>query len=219
MTTNLSSQSVVESQQKPTLLQTFPADVLLYIFDFAANHFDPRQQEPTIDVGDCSPWSMDLRMKKDLVRVCRNWRIVATRYLYHRIYLHRIGHLCALAKVLEESASGHDGGADYSSCVHHVHMQFYVHPSWEAVYFKSFVSLLKLCTSARSLSWRITWDGAGVDPVLARCSTLNFTLLSQPSLRSTLSSLQKLTLALDKPTHQDTISNNDVKATLTFDQP
>ncbi len=156
-------------------------------------------------------------MKKDLVRVCRNWRIVATRYLYHRIYLHRIGHLCALAKVLEESASGHDGGADYSSCVHHVHMQFYVHPSWEAVYFKSFVSLLKLCTSARSLSWRITWDGAGVDPVLARCSTLNFTLLSQPSLRSTLSSLQKLTLALDKPTHQDTISNNDVKATLTFD--
>ncbi len=42
----------------------------MYIFDLAANHFDPRKAlGPSIDIGNDSPWSKDLRMKKALVRV------------------------------------------------------------------------------------------------------------------------------------------------------
>ncbi len=63
-----------------------PAEVLLYIFDFATDDFDPRRQGPTIDVGD-SPWSTTLRMKKAIVCVCKKWRTVAIPDLYRRVLL------------------------------------------------------------------------------------------------------------------------------------
>lgn len=200
----MTSLSETESQRKRSLLETFPAELLLYIFDLVADHYDPTRQEPSIDVGNRSPWSKDLRLKKALVRVCKTWRAVATPFLYLRIYLYRVGQLVALVKVLEESAVGHDD-VGYGSLVHHIHGRFYVHPTWEAVYLKSVVRLLALCTSIRSFSWKILWSGPEDAPVSVSCSTVNVMLLIQPSFRPFLISLQKLELSLDRPYDQETL--------------
>ncbi len=205
-------------QRSSKLLERFPAEVLLYIFDFATDDFDPRRQEPTIDVGD-SPWSTTLRMKKAIVCVCKKWRTVAIPDLYRRVYLHRIGQLCALVKMLKEYS-----GAGYSSWVHHVHGQFYVHPSWEAVYFKSVVRLLSLCPSIRTFSWKIAWGGhrrclwggAGADPLSPRNPLISLMLLTRPSLQPTLNSLRKLTFTLDRRTEQVILIENSVDPMLTF---
>ncbi len=110
-----------------------------------------KERSPRSISGNCSPWSKDLRVKKALVCVCKNWRILALPYLYSRIYLHRVGQLCALVRVLEESSRGYDG-TGYSSHVHHIHGRFFVPGSWETVYYKNIVQLLTLCASTWSLS-------------------------------------------------------------------
>ncbi len=201
-------QNGLQSQRKSILLEMFPAEVLLHIFDFAVDHFDQRK-EPSIDIGNCSPWSKDLRVKKALVCVCKNWRILALPYLYSRIYLHRVGQLCALVRVLEESSSGHDG-TGYSSHVHHIHGRFFVPGSWETVYYKNVIQLLTLCASTRSFSWKIAWGSPipwrceSSHPISAQCSSVSLIRHSQLSLLPSFSSLQKLTLPLDESTGRNT---------------
>ncbi len=167
----------LEAQRKP-----LPAEVLLCIFDLAVGDFDPRKEpRPSIDIGNNSPWSKDLRMKKALVRVCKSWRIVAMPYLYCRVYLHRVGQLCALVKVLENSSRRRDS-TGYSFWVHHVHGRFLVPTSWETVYYKNAIRLLTLCTSTRSFFWTITWGSpcSGIQP---RFNTLLSTSFDIPNLR------------------------------------
>ncbi len=159
-------------------------------------------------------------MKKALVRVCKSWRIIAMPLLYHRVYLHRVGQLCALVKVLEDSSRGHDG-TGYSSWVRHVHGRFLVPTSWETVYYKNVIRLLTLCTSTRSFSWAIEWEmpslrrsGSG-HPRSPQYSTINLLRYSQPSMLPIFRSLQKLTFTLDESSQQQIIFI-DVRDTFAF---
>ncbi len=201
---------------------SLPSDTLLYIFDLAVGGFDLKKElAPSLDVGNDSSWSKELRTKKSLVRVCKSWRILATPYLYHRIYLHRVGQLCALVKVLKDNSGGE--GAGYCSWVHHIHGRFFVPTSWETVYYKNIIRLLTLCTSTRSFSWAIqwgspsSWQGGSGYPMSAQYSTINLIRLglSQPSLLPLFSSLQKLTFTLDA-SFQQNIPHADVKTKLAF---
>ncbi len=140
-------------------------------------------------------------------------------YLYHRIYLHRVGQLCALVKALEDNSGG--DGAGYSSWVHHIHGRVFVPTSWETVYHKNALRLLTLCTSTHSFScaieWRSpnSWQGGSGYPISAQCSTINLIRHSQLSLLPFFSSLQKLTLTLDESFRKN-IPHADFETKLAF---
>ncbi|KLO07235.1 hypothetical protein SCHPADRAFT_1001811 [Schizopora paradoxa] len=179
---------------KPTKLCSFPPELLLNIFELAADSYDP-QREPSIDVGNQSPWTKDLRVRKAIVRVCRIWREVALEGIYHRVYLHRVGQLCALVKMLEEKVG-------YRAWVRHIHGSLFVQQNWEKIYVRSVVKLLTLCPSCKSLSWRIAWDGDFNAPSSALSSLIGIlcvgNLAKSTFLSSgTLCSLQKLKISLD----------------------
>ncbi|KLO11661.1 hypothetical protein SCHPADRAFT_461794 [Schizopora paradoxa] len=188
-----------------------PDEILFNVLEFAANHhLDLSHQEPSVDVGNCSAWSKDLRFKKGLLRVCKRWRIIATPILYDRIFVHRIGQLVVLVKTLEDGGRG--------PLVHHIHGRLLVLPPWENVYFKYIIRLLELCDSTRTFSWVAIWGHPKIDPISARCSTVNFMLHASPSIQSTLRSLRKLTISLNRPLQQHAsgqsqVSEDDVKLT------
>lgn len=190
----------------------FPDEILFNVLEFAANHHvDTSLQEPSIDVGNCSAWSKDLRFKKGLLRVCKRWRIVANPLIYDRIFVHRIGQLVALVRDLEERGKG--------PLVRHIYGRLLVLPPWENVYFKYITRLLELCDSARTFAWVAIWDHLKIEPVSARCSTVNFMLHASPSAQTTLKSICKLTISLNRPI-QDTNGQSHVPedtSKITFD--
>ncbi|KLO08347.1 hypothetical protein SCHPADRAFT_908696 [Schizopora paradoxa] len=196
-------------------IERLPVEVLLHMLAFVTSEFDPSRQEPSIDIGDCNPWAKDLRTKKVLNRVCRSWHDIATPYLYDRIYLHRIGQLVALVKVLEKSTFGGQR-AGYAPLIHHIHGRFLVPPNWEDIYDRYVVRLLELCDSVWTFSWRPVWRYPNIEPVLAQCSWVNIMLLAVLSARQTLGSLRKPTLPLNRSRSQDhmPVPEADFKLTL-----
>ncbi len=67
--------STTTTMSNESKIRSFPPEILLHIFVLAADNYDPKR-EPSIDIGNRSPWSQDLqvRVKKADVRVCRMWR-------------------------------------------------------------------------------------------------------------------------------------------------
>ncbi|KLO11659.1 hypothetical protein SCHPADRAFT_998732 [Schizopora paradoxa] len=204
--------TTTESSSYPETLH-IPDEILFDVLELAANyHLDLSLQEPSIGVGNCSAWSKDLRFKKGLLRVCKRWRILATPLIYDRIFVHRIGQLVALIRDLEERGKG--------PLVHHIHGRLLVLPPWENVYVKYIIRLLELCNSARTFSWVAIWEHPKIERISARCSTVNFMLHASPSIHSTLRSLRKLTISLNRPLQQHTNEQSHVSedtSKLTFD--
>jgi len=85
------------SQLSHSPFESIPLEVLADIFAFDDDFYE--KNEPSIEVGGQSPWAVDLRFKKAVMAVCRKWWAVGVRALFHRVYLHRIGQLCAFIKV------------------------------------------------------------------------------------------------------------------------
>ncbi len=140
--------------------------------------------------------------------------------LYHRVYLHRVGQLCALVKVLEDGSRRYDGTGLASGSATFM-VGFWCPRLGRTVYYKNVIRLLALCTSTRSFSWAIEWgkpnlrrSGSG-HPRLPQYSTINLLRHSQPSMLPIFSSLQKLTFTLDESSLQEIIFI-DVKDTFAF---
>ncbi|KLO08035.1 hypothetical protein SCHPADRAFT_624509 [Schizopora paradoxa] len=208
MATNAVSR--LSSLQEPRSIERLPDEILFSVFALVANHhFDPSRQEPSIVVGDCSTWSKDLRFKKALLRVCKRWRIIATPFLYDRVFVHRIGQLVGLVKVLE--------GCGYAPLVHHVHGRLVVFPHYEELYYKYIIRMLELCGSTRTFSWVAAWGHPNTEPLSARCLTVNLMLHASPSIHSTLKSLRKLTFSLDQPLQKGQASDSGSDLKLTFE--
>ncbi|KLO11639.1 hypothetical protein SCHPADRAFT_998716 [Schizopora paradoxa] len=209
----MTATDAVSTPSPPSEKLQLPDEILFNVLEFAANqHLDLSQKEPSIDVGNCSAWSKDLRFKKGLLRVCKRWRIIAAPILYDRIFLHRIGQLVVLVKALEDGGRG--------PLVHHIHGRLLVLPPWENVYVKYIIRLLELCDSARTFSWVSILGHRKIDPISARCSTVNFMLHASPSIHSALKSLRKLTISLNRPLQQDANEQSHVSddtSKLTFD--
>lgn len=208
------SQSGLGPQRMPSIQDKFPTEVLLHIFDLAAGDLDPKREPlASIDDGTCSTWSKSLRVKKVLVRVCKSWRGITLPFLYRRIYLLRVGQLCALVRTLEESTKL--GG--YGPLVRDIEAHFYVHPSWEGVYFKNIVRLMEICISLQELSWCIVWEKTDPKntgrnqgwPKSAECSTINVLLLAQPMLLPTFASLRKLIISFSEPSNYLTVQRKE----------
>ncbi|KLO11640.1 hypothetical protein SCHPADRAFT_998717 [Schizopora paradoxa] len=193
-------------------VERLPVETLLYIFELAEKHFNASRQEPSFEIENSHvpvTRSKDLRFKSKVVRVCKRWRGIIAPLMYECICLYRIGQLVALVKGLEAGGCG--------SLVQHIHGRLLVLPHWEDLYFKYVVRLLELCTSARSLTWRVIWNRPNIEPVSVRCSTINFMLLSSPSIHLTLKSLRKLTLQLNRPVQQGQSRTAEDNVKLTFD--
>ncbi|KLO08349.1 hypothetical protein SCHPADRAFT_612414 [Schizopora paradoxa] len=178
-------------------MRALPEEILFYIFSFATNHYDSERHEPSVDIGNASPWSQDLRTKKALVRVCKSWCRIASSFLYDRVYLHRIGQLVALVKVLEGTSQGDGEKSSYGHLVHHIHGRLYVPKHWENAYFKYTARLLEICNTAQTFAWAPVWQFPRKEPVYDRSSTVKLMLLSVPSIDSTLRSLRKLSFAVN----------------------
>ncbi|KLO08348.1 hypothetical protein SCHPADRAFT_944531 [Schizopora paradoxa] len=206
--------TITPSRQAPCFIEQLPVEVLLHVFALITNEFNPSREEPSIDVGDCNPWANDLRNKKALNRVCRRWHGITTPSLYDRVYLHRIGQLVALVRILEKSNSGEEG-VGYGSFVRHIHGRLIVHPDWNAVYVKHIVRLLEICSAARSFSWRTVWTYADSDLELAQGFTSN--IISLLSVRSTMNSVRKLTFPLSHPHRQDESHDFEDLSKITFE--
>lgn len=195
-------------------VERLPDETLLYIFELVEKHFSVSRQEPSFEVENSNVAVTrsnlkDLRFKSKVVRVCKRWRGIITPLMYKRVCLYRIGQLVALVKGLEAGGCG--------PLVQHIHGQLLVLPHWEDLYFKNVVRLLELCSSARSLTWRVIWNRPNIEPVSVRCSTVNFMLLSSPRIHFTLNSLRKLTLQLNRPPQQGQSRLAEDNAKLTFD--
>lgn len=158
-------------------LQNAPEEILLHILSMACS-FDPSESTPSIDIGWQSPWAMDLRIKKSLVRVCRSWYITFTPELYRTVYIHRIGQLCALAHTLEESVPRtSDTGTipstrpktlvqNIAKYVQHLYGCFQCFPTWTDVYRTSLIRILVNCQKLQSISWNPRWEMRGLSPQL-----------------------------------------------------
>ena len=129
--------------------------------------------ERTVPVGYSSRWSLALRVRKQLVLVCRAWWAAGISDIYANVYLHRVGQLPALVRVLEESAicesrtnegeaegsvgqplSCDTGARGYGHWVTQITMDFHLPRSWLNVYREGTNRLLKLCPNLRSLVHR-----------------------------------------------------------------
>ncbi|KLO10842.1 hypothetical protein SCHPADRAFT_892030 [Schizopora paradoxa] len=194
-------------------LSLLPSELLSLIFHFATDSFDPKK-DPSIDVGNCSPWSTDLRTRKAIIRACKLWRDIAVASLYDRIYLHHVGQLCALVRTLEQNIASNEGRG-YAAWIQHIHGDFYVPKSWEAVYTRRFTDLLAFCSSIRSLTWKIKWHGFADQPVSH--SIAHLLSSSQSKFRSAISSLRELTFALDDVPSVSETPLSDLPSTITFD--
>ncbi len=227
MVVGLSITTMASTAAKPRPLETFPTELLLRIFSFAANNFDPKQ-EPSINDGNSSPWSKDLRVKKRIVRVCKKWRGVALPGLYHRVYLHRVGQLCALVRVLEESAGEKQESSGYCGWVQHIHGAL-LHCSelGDGLRQKNTEIVVPFCSSLTTFSWKTLWVVSEPEDIHGHPSSNDSSIirlicpptrsLQKPIFQSTISSLRTLAFSLDSLSLLPDQSSCAFLSTATFD--
>ncbi|KAI0778555.1 hypothetical protein BD413DRAFT_111314 [Trametes elegans] len=80
--------------------QSLPPELLLQIFKATRS---PRFQHDPTAMG--TLWLSELRLRKDLALVCKEWSGPATEVLYEDIVLRRMGQISALARTLALTAS------------------------------------------------------------------------------------------------------------------
>ena len=152
-------------QKSDSIINRLPYDVLYRILDDPELSWDGSY--PSVSASKECPWSNYLKTRKNIVKVCRAWRIAGASFLYSTIYLHRIGHLTAFVDLLKNNQRDQlclgDGIAatsvTYGDCVRHIHANFYVPLIWYDVYKQEMIEALHLCPKLQTLDIRPLWDG------------------------------------------------------------
>lgn len=62
--------------------------------------------DPSIVLGPGSAWCEDMRMRKSLTLVCRNWGRIAKQYLYRDIILRRVSQAVLLSRTVHLFKAG-----------------------------------------------------------------------------------------------------------------
>ncbi|KAH9903042.1 hypothetical protein C8Q73DRAFT_32731 [Cubamyces lactineus] len=94
---------VQSTPRDPINIGTFPHEILLRIV--RASRVPRYQNDPSVFRGPHSSWMSELRFRKGLIFVCKNWSGPATEALYEDIVLRRMGQIPALANALTASWS------------------------------------------------------------------------------------------------------------------
>ncbi|RPD82017.1 hypothetical protein L226DRAFT_13802 [Lentinus tigrinus ALCF2SS1-7] len=176
-----------------------PPEVLMIIFDeLALAAPAPYEHSPDLVLGPHSPWVEQLRFQKGLALVCKRWWEPATRILYHRIVLRRMGQISALARTL----SATDAEYDFSTCIKHIGIHdCAIFEPFSDMMLEALRSILRHCPNLQSFSMMPHFNyGNGVWQWLG--SSLNISWMSLESLHGIMregpaANLRHLELRLD----------------------
>ncbi|RPD54978.1 hypothetical protein L226DRAFT_613557 [Lentinus tigrinus ALCF2SS1-7] len=179
--------------------QELPSDIIAAILDALVAVSPPYEHKPDIVLGPRSPWMDHIRFQKGLTLVCKAWWEPATRVLYNRVVLRRMGQITAFARTLSETNVGYD----FARHVKHIalHDCAILNPFSDVV-LEDLRFVLRRCTAVQSFTvaphmsyssgmWRLPG------------SSLDIGWMSQESLRSLvrkgpIANLRHLELPLDR---------------------
>ncbi|TFK81653.1 hypothetical protein K466DRAFT_330966 [Polyporus arcularius HHB13444] len=127
-----------------------PAEVVKVVFDeLALIATQPYEYVPDVLLGPRSSYMDHVRFQKGLTLVCKSWWDLATRVLYERIVIRRMGQIPALARTL----SATDAGYNFGSLVKHITLhECAILKPFSDVVLEHLRIVLRHCTTLQSFS-------------------------------------------------------------------
>ncbi|RPD54973.1 hypothetical protein L226DRAFT_613554 [Lentinus tigrinus ALCF2SS1-7] len=179
--------------------QELPSDIIAAILDALIVVSPPYEHKPDIILGPRSPWMDRIRFQKGLTLVCKAWWEPATRVLYNRVVLRRMGQIAAFARTLSEAHSAYDFGRHVKHIALH---DCAILRSFSDVVLEDLRFILRRCTAVRSFTMAPHMNYSGGQWQLPG-SSLDISWMSPGSLRGLMqegpiANLRHLELPLNK---------------------
>ncbi|KAF7305916.1 F-box domain-containing protein [Mycena chlorophos] len=130
------SKRVEAYQAGRTTVAEIPPEILLCIFRDALPPWwmTCAVREPT----PASLYTIDLKQKTSLARVCRSWNAVANEMLYGRVHLRSIGQVAAFSRTIQQRNG-------LAQLVQQIDLSCFVPPAYDALFAEETANIFTLC--------------------------------------------------------------------------